>query len=85
MQINSARLFKVLQVIELNNYVIKLSLNFNISSTFDMKDLVIYKTQQSFLDDHFETFAPLSLSLAKKHINVTLDAQAVFTRDEKLQ
>jgi hypothetical protein len=61
---NNARPFKVLQVIELNNYIIKLSLNFTISSTFDMKDLVIYKTQQSFLDDRFETFTSLSLSLA---------------------
>jgi len=61
---NNARPFKVLQVIELNNYIIKLSLNFTISSIFDMKDLVIYKTQQSFLDDRFETFTSLSLSLA---------------------
>jgi len=61
---NNAKPFKVLQVIELNNYIIKLSLNFTISSTFDMKDLVMYKTQQSFLDDRFETFTSLSLSLA---------------------
>ena len=51
-------------MIKSNNHVIKLLLNFNISSTFDMKDFVIYKTQQSFPDDSFETFDSLSLSLA---------------------
>jgi len=45
LQVSSARLFKVLQMIESNNYIIKLQLNFDISSTFDMKDLVIYKIQ----------------------------------------
>jgi hypothetical protein len=44
LQVSSARLFKVLQMIESNNYIIKLSLNFDISSTFNTKDLVIYKT-----------------------------------------
>jgi hypothetical protein len=44
LQVSSARLFKVLQIIESNNYIIKLSLNFDISSTFNTKDLVIYKT-----------------------------------------
>jgi hypothetical protein len=35
--------------------------------------------------DFFETLAPLSLYLAqKKHINVILDAQVVFTRDDEL-
>jgi hypothetical protein len=42
---SNARPFKVLQMIESNNYVIKLPLNFDISSTFDMNNLVIYKTQ----------------------------------------
>jgi len=37
--------FKVLQMIGSNNYVIKLPLNFDISSTCDMKNLVIFKTQ----------------------------------------
>jgi len=63
-----------------------LPLNFDISFTFDMKDLVIYKTQQPIPDIHFETLAPLSLSLAQnKHINVTLNVQVVFTRDGELQ
>jgi hypothetical protein len=44
-QMSSAWPFKVLQMIESNNYIIKLTLNFDISSTFDMNDLVIYKTQ----------------------------------------
>jgi hypothetical protein len=51
-----------------------------------MKNLVIYKTQQYILDDLFKTHVPLSLSLAqKKHINVSLDAQVVITRDDELQ
>jgi hypothetical protein len=81
-QVSSARPFKVLQMIESNNYVIKLTLNFDINSTFKMNDLVIYKTQQSIPDALFETLALLSLSLAQKeHINATLNAQIVFTRD----
>jgi len=84
--VSSARPFKVLQMIESNNYVIKLSLNFDISSTFDMKDLVIYKMQQFILDTPFDILTVLSLSLTQKeHINATLDAQVVFTRDGKLQ
>jgi hypothetical protein len=51
-------------MIESNNYIIKLSLNFDISSTFNTKDLVIYKTQHSIPDVPFKTLAPLSLSLA---------------------
>jgi hypothetical protein len=81
-QVSSARPFKVLQMIESNNYVIKLTLNFDINSTFKMNDLVIYKTQQFIPDALFETLALLSLSLAQKeHINATLNAQIVFTRD----
>jgi len=45
LQVSSARPFKVLKMIESNNYIIKLQLNFDISSTYDMKDFVIYKTQ----------------------------------------
>jgi hypothetical protein len=51
-----------------------------------MKSLVIYKTQQSIPDDSYEIFAPLSLFLAQKeHINATLYAQVVFTKDDELQ
>jgi hypothetical protein len=50
-------------MIESNNYVIKQPLNFDISSTFDMKDFAIYKTQQSLHNDPFETSYSLSLSL----------------------
>jgi hypothetical protein len=77
----------MLKMIELNNYIINLSLNFDdISSTFDMKDLVIYKTQQLIPGDLFETPTSLSLSLEKKqYLNATLNAQVVFTRDDELQ
>jgi len=43
LQISSVKSFKVLQMIESNSYVIKLPLNFDISSIFDMNVLVIYK------------------------------------------
>jgi hypothetical protein len=76
----------MLQMIESNNYIIKLPLNFDISYTFDMKDLVIYKTQQYIPNIYFETLALLSLSLAQnEHINATLNAHVVFTRDVELQ
>ena len=86
LQVISARPFKVLQIIESNSYVIKLPLNFDISSTFYMKDVIIYKIRQSISDDHIETIATLSLSLAQKeHTNATLDALVVFTKDYELQ
>jgi hypothetical protein len=72
-------------MIESNNYVIKLPLNFDISSTFNMKDLIIYKIQP-ILDAPFDTPTSLSISLAqKKHINATVNAQVFFTRDDELQ
>jgi hypothetical protein len=86
LQLSSARPFKVLQIIESNNYVFKLPLNFDINSTFDMKAFIIYKTQQPISDVPFETLTLLSLSLAKKeHFNVTLNAQVVSTRDGELK
>jgi len=85
LQVSSARLFKVLQMIKSNNYVIKLPLNSDISSTFNMKDLSIYKIQH-IPDASFDTPISLSISLAQKeHINATLNAQVVFTRDDELQ
>jgi len=85
LQVNSARPFKMLQMIKSNNYVIKLPLNFDISSTFNMKDLSIYKIQH-ISDASFDTTTSLSISLAQKeHINATLNAQVVFTRDGELQ
>ncbi|KAL9407207.1 hypothetical protein Peur_004179 [Populus x canadensis] len=84
--VSSARPFKMLQMIESNNYIIKLPLNFDISYNFDMKDLVIYKTQKSIPNAFFETLTSLSLSLAQKeHINATLNAHVVFTRVVELQ
>jgi hypothetical protein len=85
LQVSSARPFKVLPMIKSNNYVIKLLLNFDISSTFNMKDLGIYKIQP-IPDASFDTPTSLSISLAQKeHINATLNAQVVFTRDGELQ
>jgi len=85
LQVSSARPFKVLQMIKSNNYVIKLPLNFDISSTFNMKDLSIYKIQH-IPDAPFDTPTSLSISLAQKeYINATLNAQVVFTRDGELQ
>jgi len=63
LQVSSARLFKVLQMIKSNNYVIKLLLNFDISSTFNMKDLSIYKIQH-IPNASFDTPISLSISLA---------------------
>ena len=48
LQVSSARPFKVLQMIKSNNYIIKLSLNFDINSIFDMKDFIMYKIQPIF-------------------------------------
>jgi hypothetical protein len=63
LQVSSARPFKVLQIIEINTYVIKLSLFFDINSTFDMKELVIYKTQELIHDTPFDILFVLSSSL----------------------
>ena len=71
-------------MIKSNNYVIKLPLNFDINSTFNMKDLSIYKIQPT-TDAPFDTPTSLSISLAQKeHINAILNAQVVFTRDDEL-
>jgi hypothetical protein len=84
LQLSSVRPFKVLQMIESNNYIFKLPLNFDINFTFDMKTLIIYKTQQTISYVSFETLTLLSLSLAKnEHINVIVNAQVVSTRDNK--
>ena len=63
LQVSSARPFKVLQMIKSNNYVIKLPLNFDISFTFNMKDLSIYKIQH-IPNASFDTPISLSISLA---------------------
>jgi len=50
-----------------------------------MKDLSFYKIQPTH-DAPFDTPTSLSISLAQKeHINATLNAQVVFTRDGELQ
>ena len=63
LQVSGARPFKVLQMIESNNYVIKLPLKFDINSTFNMKDLSIYKIQP-IPDAFFDTPTSVSISLA---------------------
>jgi len=63
LQVSSARLFKVLQMIESNIYIMKLPPNFDISFTFNIKDLIIYKTQP-IPDASFDTPTSLSISLA---------------------
>jgi hypothetical protein len=80
-QINNVIPFKVLQRIELNSYIIKLSLNFDINFTFDMKNPIIYKLQHIF--DAFLRFIPHYPYHyhTKKYINATLDAQVVFARN----
>jgi hypothetical protein len=50
-------------MIKSNNYVIKIPLNFDINSTFNMKDLGIYKIQP-IPDASFDTTTLLSISLA---------------------
>jgi len=78
--------YKVLQMIKSNIYVIKLQLDFSIISTFNTNDLIIYKLQHPIHDDPFDIPTLLSLSLAQnKHINATLDAQVIFTRDDEIQ
>jgi hypothetical protein len=61
-----------------NSYVIKLPLNFDINYTFDMKDLVIYKTQQSIPDAPFDIPTILSLSLHKRNILMLLWMHTLF-------
>jgi len=83
-QVGNIRPFKVLQMIESNSYITKLTSNFDISSTLNMKDFVLYKIQL-ISNAHFENPVLLLLSLAQKeHINAILNAQVIFTRDCEL-
>ena len=86
MHASNVILYKGLQIIKSNIYVIKLPLDFSIISIFNTKDLVIYKLQHPIYDDPFDILTLLSLLLAqKKHINATLDAQVVFISDDEIQ
>jgi len=60
-----------LQMIESNNYVIKLPLNFDISSTFNMKDLIIYKIQP-ILNAPFDTLPHYPYLWHKRNILMLL-------------
>lgn len=58
-------------MIESNTYIINLLSNFGICSTFNIKDLIIYKRQQHIYDDPLKTFTILPLSSTQKeHINL---------------
>jgi hypothetical protein len=61
LQTSNAKPYKVLQMIESNSYVIKFPSHFDISSTFNMKDMLIYKKQKHIFNDPYEI--PTSLSL----------------------
>jgi hypothetical protein len=50
-----------------------------------MEDPIIYK-RQPILDARFETLTILSLlSTQKEHVNATLNAQVIFTRNGEVQ
>jgi hypothetical protein len=59
-------------MIKPSNYIIKFPSNFNVNSTFNMKNFVIYSTQKHIHDDSFETHVSLSLSLHKINILMLL-------------
>ena len=94
LQARSARPFKVLKWIGPNAYVIDLPRDYSISSSFNIEDLVAYKSPTVIpdtlfheplldpIDDPIPTPLPLNLSYAhKESIDVILDEQIVSTRD----
>jgi hypothetical protein len=46
--------FKVLQQVDPNAYVFDLPLDFDISSTFNIEDLIVYEKPHPIPNDHFE-------------------------------
>ena len=94
LQARSAGPFKVLKRMGLNAYVIDLPYDYSISSSFNIKDLVAYKSPTAIPDTPFDeslldpndapipTPLPLNLSYAhKESIDAILDEQIVSTRD----
>jgi hypothetical protein len=94
----SAGSFKVLQWVGPNAYVLDLPHDFNISSTFNIEDLVAYHESLPISNDPFEiplhspldvpieTSIPFTLPSAQKdNINAILDEQVVFTRNGEVQ
>ena len=94
LQARSAEPFKVLKRMGLNAYVIDLPHDYGISSSFNIEDLVAYKSPTAIPDTLFDeslsnpidatipTPSPLNLPYAhKKSIDAILDEQIVSTRD----
>jgi hypothetical protein len=66
LHVTSSKTSKMLQMVESNIYVINLPSNFNIGSTSNIKNLVIYKWQQHIHDNPFKTSTPSPFSFAQK-------------------
>ena len=94
LQARSAESFKVLKQSGLNAYVIDLPHNYGVNSSFNIEDLVAYKSPIVILDNLFDKPlldpinapipAPLPLNLSYAHqeyVDAILDEQIVFTRD----
>ena len=97
LQAHSANPFKVLKRMGPNAYVIDLPHDYGISSSFNIEDLVAYKSSTTILDTPFNellldpidapipTPLPLNFPYAhKESINAILDEQIVSTRDQEV-
>jgi hypothetical protein len=94
----SAGPFKVLKRVGPNAYVLELPSDYDISSTFNIEDLVAFKGTTAIPDAPFDDplpdlvdiplsiATPLNLSYTRKeHIDIILDEQIVSTRDGGVQ
>jgi len=95
----SAGPFKMLQQVDPNAYVFYLPLDFGISSTFNIEDLIVYEKPHPIPNDHFEmppnsssssddlieTSTPFTLiSTQKDNIDAILDEQVAFTKNSEV-